>query len=443
MKISIALSLLILVLGSVLSWQERQRHATVRASHDQLVAEAAQSGIALDPAHAVDGGRVTKRERERERERQQGDKVADAKNAAAEEIALAKEMEAVENKGGRPDEATQKKFTASMDRMKALDPAQLKIFIAEIRAAKGLKDKTRESLINFSILMLAGDHPQTALALLTDSPESLKGNGLGKAVMSSSLAKWAMDDPASALEWVRAKMAKFPVLVDDNAKCGIISGAAVNDPRLAFKLIAELGIKDGDTAIRKITDGAKTPEERTATLAALRAHLATLPEGEVRDKASVTALRALTQNAAEQGFEAGSKWLENAALTPGQLAKACDFSSGIKREESGKWVEWIGTKLPVEKSKDSIRSVVSNWTEEDYQAAGKWLATTPNGPTKNISIRSYAETVAQYEPETAAQWAMTLPPGKDRDETLENIYQNWPKDDGVAKEAFKKLHRIK
>jgi hypothetical protein len=440
MKISFALSLLILVIGSMLSWQERQRHATARTSHDQLVAEAVQFGIPLDPAQTRDAARITKRERGRER--QQGDKMADAKAAAVEQIAIIEELDAIDKKGGQPDEATQKRITASMDRIKALDPAQLKIFIAEIRAAKGLEGKNRDNLINFSILMIAGDHPQTALALLTDSPESLKGNGLGKAVMTSSLAKWATNDPASAIEWVRANVAKFPDVVDDRAKGGIISGAAINDPRLAFKLIAELGIKDGNDAIRDIAAAAKTPEERTATLTALRAHLATLPEGTVRDKASATAFQSLGENAAKEGFEAGSKWLENAALTPEQLAKVCDFSPNMKREESGKWVEWLGSKLPIEKSKNSISEMVQRWTEGDYQAAGKWLAVTPNGPAKNTSIRSYAETVAQYEPKTAAQWAMTLPAGKDRDETLKNIYQKWPANDEAAKQAFKKLHGI-
>ena len=147
-------------------------------------------------------------------------------------------------------------------------------------------------------------------------------------------------------------------------------------------------------------------------------------------------------NAAKEGFEAGSKWLENAALNREQLAEFCDLSYGIKREETGKWIEWIGTKLPVEKSKDNIRRMVQNWTENDYQAAGKWLAATPDGPSKNISIRYYAETVAKHEPESAAQWAMTLPPGQDRDETLKNIYQNWPENDDAAKQAFRKSHGI-
>ena len=437
MKISIALSLLILGLGSVLGWQDHQRHAKVRASRDKLVAEAAQAGITLDSIRKEDGLRVTKRERQHE------DKEAEAKNTAAEFIRFANEMEALEKKGGPPDKATQQKALEFMDRMMALNPTQLKLLIAEVRASRELTEESRENLISFSIMMLSRDHPAAALTLVTESPDFLGENGRATQVMASSLDKWAKDDPAAALAWVRANSAKFPDLVNDDAKRGLISGAAANDPKLAFKLISELGLKNGDDAIRNIVDAPKNPEERTATLTALREYLATLPEGEKRDEASKSALRVLAQNAVRDGFEAGSKWIESAGLNSEQMEEASSVLHGIKREESGRWVEWMGAKLTGEKSKNSIRHLIQDWTENDYQAAGKWLAATPAGPTKNISIRSYAETVASYEPESAAQWAMTLPPGKDRDETLENIYQNWPKDDDAAKEAFKKLHRIK
>ena len=436
MKIPIALSLLILVLGSVLCWQENQRHASVRASYEKLVAQAAQSGITLDPTLVVEGVRVTKRGRQHE------DKEADGKNAAAGYIALMKEMEAVKKKGDQPAMATDEQVQKIADRIMALDPTQLKILIAEIRANQDLKPETQKELISLPIITLASNYPQTALALLTESPDLMKENVICNQAMSTSLAKWAKEDPAAALEWVCANSAKFPDLVTDYAKYGMISGTAMNDPQLAFKLIAELGIKDGEHAIRMIARAAKTSEERTATLDALCAHLTTLPEGEIRDLASEAAFEALGKNTAKEGFEAGSKWLENAALTPEQLAKFCKFAYIMKGEETGKWIEWIGTKLPIEKSKDNIRRMVQNWTENDYQAAGKWLAATPDGPSKNISIRCYAETVAKYEPETAAQWAMTLPPGQDRDETLKSIYQKWPGNDDAAKQAFRKSHGI-
>ena len=440
MKIPIALSLLILVLGSVLGWQQNQRQASVCARHEKLVAQAAQLGITFDPTSAVEGVRVTKRGRQHE------DKEAVAKTLAAEYVAFAKEGEAMKKKGGQPAMATHEQAQKFKDRILALNPTQMKILIAEVRANQDLKPETQKELISLPIMILISDQPQTAFAMLTESPDFMKENGMDIVTVSSSLAKWAKDDPAAALEWVRANSAKFPDLVAEGAKRRVISGTAVSDPKLAFKLVAELGLKDGDKAISNIVNAAKTSEERTAILTALRAHLSTLPEGEIRDQASRAAIQELGVNAAKEGFEAGSKWLENAALNREQLAEFCDLSNGIKREESGKWIEWIGTKLPVEKvekSTNCIRRMVLEWTEKDYQAAGKWLAATPDSPSKNISIRYYAETVAKYEPASAAQWAMTLPPGQDRDETLKNIYQKWPENDDAAKQAFRKSHGIK
>ncbi len=437
MKIPIALSLLILGIGAVLGWQDHQRYATVHASYDKLAAEAAKVGIVLNAAHETDALRVTKRERLHE------DNEVDGNNATAQLISFAKELKANEQKGGPPDKALDEKITKFLGRMMALDPAQLKIIFAEIHANPELENKALKDLVAFSVMTLASDHPQTALMLFTESPDFLKASGiLSNQIISTSLAKWAEDDAAAALKWVHTNVEKFPNLVDGRAIHGMISGAAITDPKLAFKLIAESGIQDSSSAIRDILGAPKTSEQRTATLAALLAHLATLPEGEMRDKASGTAFCFLGGNAVEEGFEAGSKWFENAALTSEQLAEACAFPYGINREESGQWIEWIGAKLPVEKSRDRIGQMVRKWTEDDYQAAGKWLAATPACPTKDISIRSYAEAVAKYEPETAAQWALTLPPGQDREETLKRIYEKWPENDDAAKQAFRKLHGI-
>ena len=118
MKISIAASILILLVAALFGVQNQQRLTTLRTSHAKLVATAAQLGISVDLTHAADPVRITKRERE--------NKDADAKLAAAEFIAFAKEMEAMQKKGGQPDEAQQKRSMAIIDRMMSLDPAQLR-----------------------------------------------------------------------------------------------------------------------------------------------------------------------------------------------------------------------------------------------------------------------------------------------------------------------------
>ena len=436
MKISIAVSLLILAVGASLGWHDRQQLAAVRASHAKLVAEAARHGIAIDPTHSASPILITKRERE--------DRAAAAKLAAAEFIAFAKEMEAIEKKGGPPDEAMQKRIMELMNRMISLDSTQLKIVIAELRAAKDLKDETRQSLIGFSIMTLANDHPQAALALFTESSDLFKDNTMSEHLVSSSLAKWAKDDATGALAWVRKNAAKFPDLVTDDAKRGLISGTAANDPKLAFKLIAELGLKDTSQAVSAITSTAKTPDERTATLVALRDYLATLPDEKARNAATASSMGGLTHGLAQEGFASATQWIAGANFSPTELESITgSLSHSIKSDEAGQWIGWIGDKLPPKTSESNIRNIVSNWTENDYQAAGKWLTTAPDGPAKNTSIRTYAETVSKYDPGTATQWAMTLPPGEDRDETLKHIHENWPKDDEAAKEAFAKEHGIK
>ena len=439
MKISIAVSILILALGTSLGWHDRQQLAAVRASHAKLVAEAARHGIAIDSTHSTNPIRITKRERE--------DRAAAAKLAAAEFIAFAKEMEAFEKKGGgQPDEAMQKRIMDFMDRMMSLDSAQLKILIAEVRAAKDLKDESRQGLIAFSIMTLANDHPQAALALFTESGDLFEDDQMGKHLISSSLAKWAKDDPLAALEWVKKNGEKFPDLVTEDAKRGMISGAAAQDPKLAFQLIGELGLKDQSQAISGIISSAKTPEQRTATLAALRGHLASLQDENARNETAERSIGSLARGLAQDGFESATQWIAGAKLNPSELENFADgMSHSVKSGETGQWIEWISETLPTGKSDDSIRNLVSNWTRNDYQAAGKWLAAAPDGPAKITSIRAYAETISRYEPESAAQWAMTLPPGKDRDETLKEIHQNWPKEDPAAKEAaavFAKEHGI-
>jgi hypothetical protein len=436
MKVSIAASILILLLAALFGWQNHQRLATVRADHAKLVADATRMGISIDPSRPDDPVRVTKRERE--------NKEVDAKAAAVEFIAFAREMEAMEKKGGPPDEAQQKRIMDIMDRMMALDSAQLKILIAEVRAAKDLKDETRQGLIGFSIMTLANDHPQAALALFTESSDLMKGEGIGEHVVSSSLAKWAKDDPLGALEWVRKNKEKYPDLITDQAKRGLISGTAAQDPKLAFKLIAELGIKESYQGVSSIMSAAKTPAERTATLTALREHLATLPDEKAKKELSNTAMNNFASSIAREGFDAGSKWVAEANFSPAELESFADGLRGsVKGDDNGRWIEWFGEKLPPDKAAENIGNLVSDWTRNDYQAAGKWLGTAPEGPARNAAVRSYAETVSEYEPETAAQWAMTLPPGKERDQTLENIYRDLPKEDPAARETFKKLHNIK
>ncbi len=289
MRISIAISVLILAAAASLGWHDQQRFTAVRENHAKLAAEAGTLGIALDSLHSAHPVRVTKRQRETRDHRE-----AEARLTTVEFIDYFKEMEVANRKGVPPDAAIMQKLMELMDRLMALDSAQLKILIAEILNAYDLKDESRHDFIAFSIMTLANDHPQTALALFTESADLFKdGARTGKHLISSALAKWASDDPLTALEWVRANGAKFPHLVTDDARRGMIVGAAASDPKLAFNLIAELGLKDDRQAVGDIFRMGTTPEERSAALAAFREYLASIPDEAAREKSAAGALSPL------------------------------------------------------------------------------------------------------------------------------------------------------
>lgn len=437
MRFSIALALLILALGLPLGWRASQRLASARERHAQLVAKAAQSGITHDPAHSHDGMRVTKRERE--------NKERGGKRLAADFIATAIETEAFKRENGTPDEALQKKNIDLLASVRSLDSAQIKVLMTELLiASKDLKEGQREEL-RHTLVGIANDHPQVALALFAESANIIKEYSFGKHVINTSLTKWAMEDPMATIEWVRKNRDKFPDLIDRETTLRMLSDAAANHPELALQMVQGLGLEQDNYALFRAADSPKTAEERTATLAAITAQLALLPAGAAKDQMSDYLISGLMYNAAKDGFDAGTRWLDNAGFTPEQLARLADgdFSYLVRLGETGKWIEWMDKTLTGGKADKDIRNIVRDWTEKDHQAAGKWLASTPEGSVKNTSIRSFAETVSKYDPETAAQWAMTLPPGENRANTLKKIYENWPENNEAAKEAFAEKHGLK
>jgi hypothetical protein len=441
MKISIASSLVILALGGAIGWNDHQRLTRVRVIHQQVVAQAAAAGIHSDSAQANGGGRLAKPKRER------ADKVADAKLAAAEFISFAKEMEEIEKAGGQPDAVAQKRILEVIDRLMSLDAGQIKILIAEVRASAEIEDETRRNLIGFSMMSLASDHPQAALNLYTESSNLFEEGGIGRQVVAAALGKLAEEDPQSALAWIRANGEKSPQLVTDEIKRSVVMGAAQNDPKLAFGLIGELEMKSGDQAMSSICSAAKTPESRTATLAALRDYLQTVEAGDERDSLRRQGLSNLAMGAANEGFEKASQWLASAKLSDDELAQTVSgMSYSLKSSETAKWIQWVGESLPPEKANQNIRAMVDRWTQTDYKAAGEWLAAEPAGATKDASVRAYAETISRYEPEAAIEWAMTLPEGAERRQTFNQIYHNWPKDNPEstqAAEVFAEQHGLK
>ncbi len=435
MKCSILATLLILAIGGVMGFLKSQQLTALRDDHRELAAQAKKLGISPTPSAASDDPTSTKRPRQ--------DGGNEARAITAELIALAHQIESQKKSGQEFDEMADEKSADLMNRLIKLDASQLKLVIAGLRADQTLPEESRRNMLGFSIMMLGDDHPAAALALFTESSDLLNGGIMGNQVVSSSLMAWAKDDPLAALAWVRANETAHPDIADDDSKRSIIAGAALTDPTLAFRLIGEMKLDDASTAIDAIIESATTPTQRTATLAALRSHLATLPEGSERTEILHSSLESMGRNLSGEGFDAVKTWISEAKLTQPESAR---FAAGLSyfntKDDSGRWIEWMSENLPEADARECADNLIGQWTQQDYLAAGKWLTTAPDGPGKTASIATYAETVAEYEPQVAVQWALTLPAGTERKATLENIYQNWPKSDAAAAAAFAQQHGI-
>lgn len=438
MKISIAISLLILVVAAVIGWNNKQRIQVVSDTHRSLAAEAASLGLSIELENPEGVERVTKRERERE------DKASQARLVAKELIAFALETERFRERGEQPDESMQERTVEFMDKMLSLDVEQLKIVISEFRSNEEMKEQTRTGMISFAIMTLASDHPEAALTLFTESEGMFDNEMVGSRLLSSSLASWASKDADGALEWVRKNGEKHSDLISDRVKAGLVKGAASSSLTMGFELLGELKLKDSGDAIRSLARAVRTPGERTEFLTLYRDYVKTAPN--VDQNNLVDAIYLLADGIVEDGFEEGSRWIKDNDLTEEEIESlAGNIGSSSKGGEKGQWIEWMGENLPDGDRERQIESTMRNWTQNDYRAAGEWLAEAPEGPAKDASVSAYAKTVAPHDPQIAAQWALTLPLGEKRKETLKAVYKGWPQDDEASKaarEAFMEQHPV-
>ena len=105
----------------------------------------------------------------------------------------------------------------------------------------------------------------------------------------------------------------------------------------------------------------------------------------------------------------------------------------VRVGETGQWLDWLGTsEIPAIVSKERAFELAARWTENDYEAAGKWLNSAPDSPVKSAVASAYAVKSYPYDRQGAIKWIETLPQGPDRSKALSAIYQNLPEDSDEA-----------
>ncbi|GAA5128289.1 hypothetical protein JIN84_01820 [Luteolibacter yonseiensis] len=435
MKISIAVTFLILTLAAGIGWTDRQRLIVATARNARLVSRAAELRIPASSPTLEHSAPVTKRDRDTH------DTVA--RESVGRFLAWMRQLDEIQKTGLAIDDATQKEV---MMQLASFGPSEMEMLLIEVLDKNEFGGKLRDVVLSIPMLKLASVNPLTALRLLPKFSATTREDSdpiLAK-VIETSLPAGGRTDPLATVAWLRENGGNYSKFIREDDKRGILSGVGRKDPALAFKLIGDLEIKDNHQALKAILSAPKTPEERTATLTVLRQHLATITDEDSRKEMSKSAVAHLANCSHQYGYDTTIEWLASARLTP---AESDAFLSTLVysnvKKDAPKWIGWMEENLPPDRADEHVSTMMIDWTRQDYQAAGKWLATTPQGAARNTAVRAYATTVSTYEPEAATQWAMTLPAGKDRERTLRQIYDNWPQEESAAKAGFAREHGIR
>ena len=393
MRISIVASLLVLAAGAGLGWRDWQQIAILQTTRRDLAGEEAKLGA--PPESALISGRSTKRKRPTP--------AVGAELSTASLVGLSMEILSLNSAGGLQFHAINALHLRILDSLSAMDAAGLESFLAETCTNPDLDPRIRQLLAASCTTVLANDHPQAALAIFIGSPELFTDGDRGRSLVITALACWARKDPAAALDWEKNHSPK-----EWDAKPEIISAVAEQDARLAFRLISSPDFK----AIGNIIDSAQTLDEKSAALAGLRVHLATIQDEKIRARVSKLSLGGLASRIDRESCERATRWISESNFTPQELRHFIDrLHFPTKANEPGGWIDWIRQSLPASEADPIIENLILEWAAGDYEAA--------------------------------ARWAMVRPPNEDRALILKTIHAKWPGQDPAGKAAFAARHGIR
>lgn len=421
------------VIATALGWHNHRQLTNLRVIQGELAAQAAARGISPDPEPPGLSVRITKRARP--------DRIAGARQSAAEFITYAQEMASLGWKPGGPEKATKERMMDQMDRMMSLDSAQLKIVIAELWAAKDIDIDIQKNLINFSIERLAKDHPEAALEILVDTPGLLDriyrqlDGSVENVAISNLFQSFAKINHEFAIGWFQKNKDKIPADMVSSVESGLVRGT--QDARTALRLVVDFG-KDPKVFVPFLFERIlNNPEERTASLAVLREWSNTILDEKTREELTTKALQNIVLGKSNKvSFSATTSWIDKAELSPKEIDQiAAGLDGHVKPEETVKWSEWLEKSLPPEVAKDRMRVLFEEWIGHDYERAGQWLASAPDGSIKTSAILAYVQATVRADPDTAVKWLMTLPPSEDRNNAGWRVYADWPKKDAASWEA--------
>ena len=243
-----ALTFLILAVGSLWGWRESKHITTLREHYAEVLQVAKSLGVDVAGTPSPGTRAIVSSGAQRNNE----DSHAKAKEFADRLATIAKELKEAQKTGARPGEDIQKRIMEIVDGVFSLTGKELKMLVAELKDRTDMDEQTKHEVLGFSLMALSQQHPETALAMLAESSDLLKGDPQRQFLLTTALSRLATEQPSAALDWIKQNGDKYPDLNIDQARQAVISGAAQKDFALAFQLMDELKLPVNTSNIQQI-----------------------------------------------------------------------------------------------------------------------------------------------------------------------------------------------
>lgn len=339
-------------------------------------------------------------------------------------------------------------------RIRKLDARQMEILLEDLLTAMESDSEIAAERVTDMLREFARIRPRAALGLISAHAGVLrKSQQLGD-VINEPLSYLAKDDGAGAVSWMREHAPSIPEAVGPGPVFSVFGEIAKVSPRAALELSSSLHLDESQThdVLYSLISSARTNEARSAVLDALRECRDHKLGGKVAAGLVNQRIGDMGQRLAGEPFASASGWLDRAGLTDQEFGRICESLGGNYTNQGGKeprlWIEWLGSHLSSGQRSSVERTLIGmmdSWAEQDYEAAGKWLAGAPDGRMKQAAVMGYVSAIAPHDLEAALQWVETLPDEQERTTMLKTIHYNLPKKtdaDKQAAEAFAKEHGL-
>ena len=287
-----------------------------------------------------------------------------------------------------------------------------------LEAYEGVEDRQKYMEMGYLLYAWGKTDGPAAMQYIDEQDSQMMKFMGGSRVMSG----WAAQDTDAAYAWA---MENGPEGEENPYLAGVAAGAAMSDMGKAGEVLETM--EYGRMRGHAVGEVLSTSIQQNG-IAATQDWVEGLTEDVLRDGVASRVGERLAREDGEEAFE----WV-NSVVTEDKRSDAVRQVLGTwSRSDPQGLLAWAQNSDDTDLKASSTAMAVRSWSRKDPVATGEWLNTQEKGPQLDGSIATYADSVADKDPAAALNWAMNISDTEQRQEMLEEIANDWVRDDPVA-----------